>query len=79
MRNRMKKLIGFVLLFLMIASPATTAFAGSMQAPLSRPRLMVESYSLDRDYLEAGKSAVLTVTVKNTSTTQKVKNIKLSF
>ncbi|MDP2891602.1 MAG: hypothetical protein Q8O09_00495 [Bacillota bacterium] len=49
------------------------------QAPQPQPKLMVESYSLDRDYLEAGGSAKLTVTVKNTSVTQKIKNVKLSF
>ena len=33
----------------------------------------------DRDYLEAGESATVTVTVRNTSSSQKVHNIKLSF
>lgn len=48
-------------------------------APSIRPRLMVAGYKLDRDYLEAGESATVTVTVRNTSSSQKVHNIKLSF
>lgn len=49
------------------------------QPPPSQPRLMVESYSLDRQYLKAGESAEVTVTLRNTSSSQQVKNIKLSF
>ncbi|UNC91997.1 COG1361 S-layer family protein [Candidatus Contubernalis alkaliaceticus] len=45
----------------------------------SQPRLMVESYVLDRSYLEAGESSQVAVTIRNTSSLQDVKNIKLSF
>lgn len=45
----------------------------------SQPRLMVAAYKLERGYLAAGESATLAVTVRNNSSTQQVKNIKLSF
>lgn len=44
-----------------------------------KPKLMVEGYSLDRPYLEAGCSATLTIMVKNTSASEKVRNVKLSL
>jgi hypothetical protein len=47
--------------------------------PASQPKLMVVAYQLEQDHLPAGESAALTVTVRNTSGTQQVKNIKLSF
>ena len=47
--------------------------------PSSRPRLMVTAYALDRDYLVAGETADLAVTIYNTSDEQKLQNIKLSF
>lgn len=47
--------------------------------PHSQPRLMVAAYKLERGFLAAGESAALAVTVRNTSSTQQVKNIKLSF
>ncbi|MDW7650938.1 MAG: hypothetical protein SCK29_14220 [Bacillota bacterium] len=50
-----------------------------VQAPSSQPKLMVESYKLDQAYLEAGESAALTVTIRNTSSSQSVKNIKFAF
>lgn len=49
------------------------------QTPPSQPKLMVENYTLDQNYLEAGKKATVTVTIRNTSITQPAKNIKLSF
>jgi hypothetical protein len=49
------------------------------QVPSSQPKLMVESYTLDQTYLGAGESATIAVTIKNTSSSQPVKNIKLSF
>lgn len=49
------------------------------QGPSSQPRLMVAGYALEGGYLEAGGKAAVTVTVKNTSSTRGVKNIKLSF
>ncbi|HHY31294.1 MAG TPA: hypothetical protein GX520_11595 [Syntrophaceticus sp.] len=49
------------------------------QAVTSQPKLMVEKYALDRDYLEAGESATVKVTIRNTSSSQHVKNIKLSY
>jgi hypothetical protein len=49
------------------------------QVPSAQPKLMVENYKLDRDYLVAGESAAITVKIRNTSSSQPVKNIKLSF
>lgn len=49
------------------------------QAAGSQPKLMVEKYALDRDYLQAGESAEVTVSIRNTSGEQDVKNIKISF
>lgn len=49
------------------------------QAVSSQPKLMVEKYVLDRDYIEAGGSATVKVTIRNTSSSQDVKNIKVSF
>ena len=43
------------------------------------PKLMVESFELDREYLEAGEQGTLTVTIRNTSKSYRVQNIKLSF
>jgi hypothetical protein len=47
--------------------------------PSSQPKLMVTAYALERSYLAAGEKATLIVTVRNTSSGQQVKNIKLSF
>ena len=44
-----------------------------------QPKLMVEGFTCSAEPLEAGAEATLTVTVKNTSTSQTVKNIKMSF
>lgn len=43
------------------------------------PKLMVVDYALDAAYLEAGGTGKLKVTVKNTSASYGVKNIKFSF
>jgi len=48
-------------------------------AVASQPKLMVEKYALDRDYLQAGESATVKITIRNTSGEQDVKNIKISF
>ncbi len=48
-------------------------------APSSQPKLMVESYTLEQDYLPAGESAAIKATIRNTSIAQEVRNIKLSF
>ena len=48
-------------------------------APPSQPKLIVESYALAKDYLEAGETAELKITLRNTSNSQSAKNIKLSF
>lgn len=48
-------------------------------AALPQPKLIVESYECSEETLEAGTQAVLTVTVKNTSASQTVKNLKVSF
>jgi hypothetical protein len=44
-----------------------------------QPKLIVESYTLSQRPLEAGDRATLTLMVRNTSASQTVKNIKLSF
>ena len=44
-----------------------------------QPKLIVEAYTCSAEPLEAGAQATLAVTVKNTSTSQTVKNIMLSF
>jgi len=44
----------------------------------SQPKLMVRDYWLDADPVQAGTAAQLTVTVRNTSTTRNVRNIKLT-
>jgi len=49
------------------------------QEPFPQPRLMVAGYTQDGSYLEAGEKTTVTVTIKNTSSTQTIKNIKLSF
>ena len=48
-------------------------------AAVPKPKLIVESYACSAEPLEAGAEATLSVTVKNTSASQTVKNIKLSF
>lgn len=52
---------------------------GPAQAVSSQPKLMVEKYVLDRDYIEAGESATVKVTIRNTSSSQDVNNIKISY
>ncbi|MCR3922302.1 MAG: hypothetical protein NUK65_07300 [Firmicutes bacterium] len=47
--------------------------------PVSQPKLMAESYKLNQKYVGVGESATLAVTIKNTSSSQTVKNIKLFF
>ena len=58
-----------------------SAEAETVQEPaaVSQPKLIVETYACSAEPLGAGAEAALTVTVKNTSTRQTVKNIKLSF
>ncbi len=64
-------------------APQTAAYPATEHeaAPgvTSQPKLMVEKYALDCNHLEAGKSATLTIIIRNTSSSQHVKNIKLSF
>jgi hypothetical protein len=45
----------------------------------SQPKLMVTAYHLDKGALAAGEKGQLSITVRNTSGSQPVKNIKLSF
>ena len=47
--------------------------------PPTQPRLMVIAYRLEKDPLAAGEKTQLSVTVRNTSSSHPVKNIKLSF
>ncbi len=44
-----------------------------------QPKLLVEGYECSAEPLEAGAQAVLSVSIRNTSTSQAVKNVKLSF
>ena len=67
----MKNLL--IILFAIIISSMLMATASAC------PKLMVESFGLDREYLEAGEHGTLTVTIRNTSKSQRVQNIKLSF
>lgn len=46
---------------------------------ISQPKLIVEGYECSPEPLEAGAQALLSVAIKNTSTSQTAKNIKLSF
>lgn len=48
-------------------------------APMSQPKLIVNSYEYNPNPLKAGADCTMAITVKNTSTSQSVKNIKLSF
>lgn len=48
-------------------------------AAVPQPKLVVEAYEYGAEALESGEEATLTVTIKNTSAKQTVKNIKLSF
>ncbi len=62
----------------------TDGRSAQTQAPqepttMAQPKLIVESYTCSAEPLEAGEEAVLIVKVKNTSVSQTVKNIKLSF
>lgn len=45
----------------------------------SQPRLMVTDYSVENDYLTPGESKNLKITVKNTSPSKAVSNIKLAL
>ena len=71
----------------MLGQPKTAQQNGSppaaepepAQAVSSQPKLMVEKYVLDRDFIEAGGSATVKEPVRNTSSSQDVKNIKISF
>lgn len=45
----------------------------------SQPKLMVTAYQLEKDPLAAGEKAQLSVTVRNTSSSQRIKNIRFSF
>ncbi len=47
--------------------------------PPSQPKLMVTAYQLEKGALAAGEKGQLSITVRNTSGSQAVKNIKLSF
>lgn len=58
---------------------SAAAEAPEEPAAVPQPKLIVEAYECSPEPLEAGVQATLTVTVKNTSTSQTVKNIKLSF
>ena len=67
----MKKLITIVFAIIISSMFMVTAAAS--------PKLMVASFKLDQEYLEAGEHRTLTVTIRNTSKSQRVQNIKLSF
>lgn len=47
--------------------------------PNPMPKLMIEKYDIGNKYLIPGEAATLTITFKNTSSSQTIKNVKLSF
>lgn len=73
-------LSGDFTLYVVIADGRSTETEVTQEpAAVPQPKLIVEAFECSAEPLEAGAKAVLTVTVKNTSTSQTVKNIKLSF
>jgi len=52
---------------------------GAQPAEDPTPKLIVEEYTTGSEYLIPGESKTLTVVLRNTSSTQTIKNIKLSF
>jgi hypothetical protein len=60
-------------------APEPTPEPEPVQKPDPSPKLMVESFELDEEYLEAGEDRTLTVSIRNTSKSQSVQNIKLSY
>lgn len=49
------------------------------ERPASLPKLMVDSYYVHPDPLEPGKEGVIRITIRNTSASEQVSNIKLNF
>ena len=73
-------LSGDFTLYVVIADGRSTETDATQEpAAVPQPKLIVEAFECSAKPLEAGAEAVLTVTVLNTSTSQTVKNIKLSF
>lgn len=77
----MKKLISFLLSFVLCLSFALPAFAEDEETTSdnSTPRVMVTGYELDAKTLSPSKTATLKVTFKNYSASKSVRNIKLSI
>ncbi len=72
----MKKIFVFILTFLILATPAISAFAEGEAA--SPPRVMVTDYKTDGE-LKAGGTGKISVTLTNRSKTDSVSNMKLTF
>lgn len=61
-------------------SSSSTDSAGAASGPVaSQPKLMVYTYSLDTEYLSAGSTGTLSVSVYNTNDTRQIRNLKMSF
>ncbi|MDO5784135.1 MAG: hypothetical protein Q4P20_03620 [Eubacteriales bacterium] len=61
------------------ASSGASSSAAESTAVTSQPKLMVYAYSLDCDYLSAGDTGTLSVSVYNTSDSRQIRNLKMSF
>ena len=56
-----------------------TASAQSSSAVAGQPKLMVYSYSTDPEYLHAGETGMVSVSLYNTSKTKQIRNLKMTF
>ena len=71
---------GELTLYVVVADGKSAITEASQESTaISQPKLIVEGYECSPEPLEAGAQAVLSVAIKNTSTSQTAKNIKLSF
>jgi len=59
--------------------PSAATAAPASEKPASQPKLILESYALEPETLQAGAMATLALSIRNTSATQNVQNIKLTF
>ncbi|MCM1364417.1 MAG: hypothetical protein NC122_01715 [Faecalibacterium sp.] len=91
----MKKLIAFLMCFMLCSCFAVSAFAEDAESKIeeepkqetavettqdmSSPRVMVIGYELDKESLTPEETAKLKITFKNFSSTKAIKNIKLTL
>ncbi len=71
----MKKVFAFILIFLLLLTPAIPAYA---EEAASQPRVMVTDYKTDGE-LKAGGTGKVSVTLTNRSKADAVSNMKLTF